>query len=596
MKLHWEYEFPVAREALWRYVADTDWVNRHANLPPIGVRMEPLPDGGVRRIASIHYGPILAAEWEERPTLWRAPVVFEVERRYTRGPLRLFANRTELVEVDRGTRIVVDVDLQASTVFTRPLLRFIAAQGKAGADKAFALAAKLAAKPVTATAQTAPMTTGASGGKRYFDGLRSKDLDPAVVDAMERLLDESDDRELVKIRPYEVAERYHLARKATLRAFLAAASEGLLNLRWDALCPSCRGTADSFDTLADLKSDMHCPSCNLSYGPQFDRSVEVTFNAKPLGRGGDVPLYCIASPQASEHVITQTLLAPGEVRTIELPFAVGSYDINAIGVDIVPFVAHADETSDAVSGTIDGRTVTFPHALSTGDVQIRLENALERETIVRIEMGRWPDTIATAAHVTALQEFRSMFSSEVLAPGLELSVESMAILFTDLIGSTAMYSRAGDAPAFRIVTDHFAILRPLIEEHDGTIVKTIGDAVMAVFSDPAKCLSAALEMDPAVRGITHDGVPLRLRVGFALGPSIAMRANDKIDYFGTTVNLAARLEAKADAGEVTLTHAAADRPDVAAVLRASGRTSASEMLQVKGFAQPIDVVRVMPDV
>jgi len=71
-----------------------------------------------------------------------------------------------------------------------------------------------------------------------------------------------------------------------------------------------------------------------------------------------------------------------------------------------------------------------------------------------------------------------------------------------------------------------------------------------------------------------------------------MRANDRIDYFGTTVNLAARLESLANAGEVTMARSDVQRADMAPLLAAFADRTADEMLHVKGFARPVDVVRL----
>jgi class 3 adenylate cyclase len=180
----------------------------------------------------------------------------------------------------------------------------------------------------------------------------------------------------------------------------------------------------------------------------------------------------------------------------------------------------------------------------------------------------------------------------VLAPGLQLGIETMAVLFTDLIGSTAMYAKTGDAGAFRIVNDHFDVVRDIVGRHEGAMVKTIGDAVMAVFVDPAKCFDAALELDESIRTISADGEPLRMRVGFHVGPCIAMRANDRIDYFGTTVNLAARLESLTLAGEITLAKEVAERPAIASRLAALGTRVSEETVHVKGITEDVAVVRV----
>ncbi|MBV8155695.1 MAG: adenylate/guanylate cyclase domain-containing protein, partial [Candidatus Eremiobacteraeota bacterium] len=324
----------------------------------------------------------------------------------------------------------------------------------------------------------------------------------------------------------------------------------------------------------------------------FDRSVEVTFNARPLGRGGEEGLFCLASPQRSAHVYAQSVLPAGTSEEVLLALRAGVYDVNAVGVAVAPFVASANNTLRRAVAQITDGSVDVPDAVGTGELQLLVENRLDRDAIVRIEDGRWPDTLVTAAEVTAMQEFRDLFSSEVLAPGLELGIESLAILFTDLVGSTALYSRAGDAPAFRIVTNHFDAIRDVVARYEGTIVKTIGDAVMAVFVDPVRCFDAALELDACVTTIESDGMPLRLRVGFHSGPCIAMRANDRIDYFGTNVNLAARLQSVAEAGQVTMGSSDAALPAIAARIAAVRATIEKETLDVKGFSNAVDVVRV----
>ena len=93
----------------------------------------------------------------------------------------------------------------------------------------------------------------------------------------------------------------------------------------------------------------------------------------------------------------------------------------------------------------------------------------------------WPDDAATAARVSALQDFRDLFSSEVLSPEEGFEVRYLTVMFTDLRSSTAMYRERGDAPAYALVRDHFQVLRDAIAKHHGAVVKTIGDAVMAVF-------------------------------------------------------------------------------------------------------------------
>jgi class 3 adenylate cyclase len=584
LRAEWSWDLNAPRERLWRYLADTDWVNEHAGLPRIEARYEPQPEGGSRRYASLKQGPF-TIEWEERPTIWRVPEYFAVERLYVRGPLKRFFTSTTLAELspDR-THVVVTVDLEAASLLTEGLLPIVAATGKRGANRAFRLAERLAA-----AAEIVPNANDLGA----FAVLPPAGIAPEVAAAIAGFVDGAEDRDLVRMRPYELADRWHQSRREVLRAFLAATRRGLFNLSWSVICPGCRGPSPGMESLETLEGGYHCPSCNVAFDAVFDRSVEVTFDAKPLGRGADAGLFCIASPQRSPHVFGQFSIAAGEAQDFEVALEPGTYDVHAMGTGVAPFVAARDEAEGDLEVSLHALTgIDSTHAVRSGSVRGRIENDLDGGVIVRIEDGRWPDTIATAAQVTALQEFRDLFSSQVLAPGLQLSVETMAVLFTDLIGSTAMYARTGDAGAFRIVNDHFGVVRDIVARYEGAIVKTIGDAVMAVFVDPAKCFDAALELDESIRTISADGEPLRMRVGFHVGPCIAMRANDRIDYFGTTVNLAARLESLARAGEITLAKEVALRPAIATRLGAAGERVTEETARVKGIADDVTVIRI----
>ena len=95
----------------------------------------------------------------------------------------------------------------------------------------------------------------------------------------------------------------------------------------------------------------------------------------------------------------------------------------------------------------------------------------------------------------ARQTFRRLFRSERVDEREGLGIRHVTFLFTDLKGSTALYERLGDLNAYALVREHFALLELAAQQHSGAIVKTIGDAVMAVFSRPVLALRA-LERAP----------------------------------------------------------------------------------------------------
>lgn len=192
-----------------------------------------------------------------------------------------------------------------------------------------------------------------------------------------------------------------------------------------------------------------------------------------------------------------------------------------------------------------------------GAVSLILE-AARRARITLTRHGHEQDRVV-ASTLATLPVFRRELSHQVLAPELRISTRSVSLLFTDLSGSTAMYEELGDARAFAVVRDHFALLRRVVEAHQGVVVKTIGDAVMAAFDAPVQAVEAGLEMSEAMDawtatlGLAH---PPRLRIGVHTGPALMVHTEASgLDSFGRTVNLAARTEGVAGPGELALTEA-----------------------------------------
>ena len=172
-----------------------------------------------------------------------------------------------------------------------------------------------------------------------------------------------------------------------------------------------------------------------------------------------------------------------------------------------------------------------------------------------------------------------------------LSIKDITFLFTDLKGSTAMYEQIGDAKAYFLVHQHFDALRRVIRERNGAIVKTIGDAVMAVFDNPVEATSAALEMIDALNEFNRTiSQELILKVGIHRGHSMAVTVNERIDYFGQTVNIAARVQALADANEVYLTAEVYNSPGVRDALKAH-QVVPDEVL-VKGVIEKLQVYKI----
>jgi Adenylate cyclase, family 3 (some proteins contain HAMP domain) len=158
-----------------------------------------------------------------------------------------------------------------------------------------------------------------------------------------------------------------------------------------------------------------------------------------------------------------------------------------------------------------------------------------------------------------------------------------------------MYHAHGDAVSFRLVHEHFAVLDNVLEQWSGARVKTIGDALMAVFVDPADAVSAAIAMQldfaAWAAGLDLDAPP-GLKIGLHFGPAMAVHTDQAgLDYFGGTVNLAARCEGEASRGDVIWTEAIADAPGVAARVAAWGGAVSPFEAAVKGLPEPVRLFR-----
>jgi class 3 adenylate cyclase len=187
--------------------------------------------------------------------------------------------------------------------------------------------------------------------------------------------------------------------------------------------------------------------------------------------------------------------------------------------------------------------------------------------------------------------FRRLFRTQLVDEREGLTVHDLTYLFSDLQGSTRLYDVVGDVNAYFLVRQHFEILNKVVEARSGIVVKTIGDAIMAAFEDPANAVAAAIDMIADMESFNRNiPQPLRLKIGIHRGRSIAVTLNDRIDYFGQDVNIAARLQGKADANEVWISREVRDAPGVHAILEA--HDVSPDAVHVKGVSEKLDVYRV----
>ncbi len=197
-----------------------------------------------------------------------------------------------------------------------------------------------------------------------------------------------------------------------------------------------------------------------------------------------------------------------------------------------------------------------------------------------------------------LPTFRELLAHEVLAEGRSLGVKQLAVFFSDLRGSTAFYQRYGDARAYHWVCEHFKVLFDAAARHNGTAVKTIGDGVMGVFGDPLEALHAigdaltGLGRLNARAGLKGDDA-LKLKVGLHAGPCLVVTLNGRLDYFGKTVNIAARLSELAEGNDVIVSHAILKDANACALFEDLGEVRPLTA-RLRGLPEDFELHRLIP--
>lgn len=453
--------------------------------------------------------------------------------------------------------------------------------------------------------------------------------DPKVAEAIARLIESGADHELNRINVLDFSARNGLDEEKTISGFLNASRLGLFDLTWNVLCPGCGGVLDAHDTLKSLKhEDYHCGLCACGYEASVDEQVEVAFTVSPRIRRiaahdpGTLPLWDYfkqifwssgidlnegSFASLSEEVVLDAMELPAHEK------AVMSLQLPPQFIIVFEPVTHAAQFIDVQGEPTKERqhlALTYSKAHPpTGTMTLRpgpLRLSLDNQTDLRVLpsvfiaadalhhlIGRRKPFL-TAKRMLTNQTFRDIFKADNLNIDQRLKITSLTFLFTDLKGSTALYERVGDLVAFDLVRAHFHALVDIIASEKGAVVKTIGDAVMATFVRPEHALSAGLRMRAAMDALNEQRgtKDLVVKIGIHEGPCLAVMLNERQDYFGQTVNIAARVQGLATSQAIHITGPVIDAPGVTAILDRAEITPIEKHAALRGIADKMLVYEI----
>jgi class 3 adenylate cyclase len=453
--------------------------------------------------------------------------------------------------------------------------------------------------------------------------------DPAVAHEIHRLVEQGKDHELNRINAIDFSRRHGFDEERVISTFLHSARLGLFDLGWNVLCPGCGGVLGAHSTLKALKpDDYHCALCACGYKPSVDDQVEVSFTVNPRLRriaahdpdtlplwefykqmywssGVDFTEESVAT-LANEVTLDTRELPPSETTTVSLK-------LPQEFIIVFEPVTHA-----ALFIDVQGEPVTEPQELSIsytsepsptqttnlrpGPLNLTLKNLagvrvlpsvfIAAEALHHLIGKRKP--FLTAKRMLSNQTFRDVFKADNLNIDQRLQITSLTFLFTDLKGSTALYERVGDLAAFDLVRAHFHALLEIIAAQKGAVVKTIGDAVMATFVRPEDALLAGLKMRAAMEELNskRSSEDLVLKIGIHEGPCLAVMLNERQDYFGRTVNIAARVQSLSLAQEIHITGPVLDAPAVVDILERWSIKPIQKHAALRGIADKMVVYEI----
>ncbi len=575
-------------EAVWELVSDTNRLNRYiglfpVNFSPFTTRTQQL----IRKAKGKAFG-LIEVEWDENVFEWVRESFYTVERNYTKGP------------VERAIwKVAVDkVSDQETSLMLTGLFEYRSFLGKIALNKAvipqllttFAYvedAALTAEKQLTEREQKA-IQVDERVLQDAENHLNELSIEPRLVNALVHTIRTESDEAVTSIQPYRWAFDHGFTKQQAVRLFLFASEAGVLDYEWSLMCPNCRVAKDHVSVLEDVKKNVHCDLCGVDFELDFENYVEMTFQVNAAIRKTNKETFCINGPTTSPHTIGQFRVPPQKTTRISWNCIEKGMQIRVVKHNFkVPFTYQRNIESSEIHIQQNGIAEAF--VMQSPDISI--VNDSDEEYILAFEETNWDEFALTAREVTSLQLFRDLLPAEVLAPGMQIGVGKLTILFTDLKDSTQLYERVGDASAYSDVQKHFTSLGSIIRAHDGTIVKTIGDSIMAAFSSNRHALEAAFEIQSSVTTLNDIlNSPVTIKVGLHEGPVIAVNANGVLDYFGRTVNMAARVQQQSTGGDIVLNKNLFDE-----MLIEKDTVEVKEFTtQLHGMASQIQLVRLNP--
>lgn len=585
---HWQFNLSAYIADVWPYISDTNLLFRKLGATP--VQQTSLSRNAQKGHLELSHNLLKShVAWSEEPFEWEMPYRFGLKRHYKLGMLKSLSINTEMIPTDEGTRVSIQISLRpVRKLLSYPIRWYVEYILK------MRLANYLAHIDESLSKGLRPYEQSTS--KKLVRGAdaKLKELEKKLIKVSKRkrianrlidLIRLAEDEELARIHPYSLAEYWGEKKYSVLNVFLHAAKLDLLDFSWDVCCPHCKSPKHNFRKMRNTRVHLYCEDCENDYTMDFNRNMHLVFRPHPLIRKISDKKYCLGGPGSKPHRVMQQSLGIGEEHYPQIKLDEGTYLFRTHNHEGHLVFHVREDGADNVNlfitdEDLDGQEITISRKPN-----LIISNRSSKEMVCFLDKSNWKSEAIYASEVSSSVDFTTFFSKETLKETSKVKASGVTMLFTDLMNSTELYVQEGDESAIGRVMGHFKIIQQIVAEERGGIVKTIGDSVMAVFWEPVSALKAVHRIQQIFTTSSSMGDAFKIKAGVHFGDCTAVNLNGRIDYFGTTVNIASRLVDVASEKEIMVSEAVFNHPDVQLYLEKNSDTFfvKESLKELKGF-------------
>jgi adenylate cyclase len=567
----WDFESSSSRMQLWQLISDTDLLYRFIGQLPIRtVTLSRTSDGRSRK--ALGYDSLYRPDiWKEEPCEWEAPRFLKIRRRYVRGYLKCLEINVNLYETDSGCRVTIRFSGRANGLSGYMLAGKTFNSGlRNRLKKAISeFDASISEGRLPAACREPKLLLQFNGLQNQTAGLAAKTGETEISQMLIDAVQYGDESSLLPLSPVKLAALWKIPLHRVLNVMFHAAKLGILNFSWDISCPECSSQLQNCDSLNDITDPLYCSCCEKEVQPDFLNTIRIRFEPHPVARRTAGRQYCTGNPARLPHRLVNSVLSPGQSQKLPSVQKEGSYRIYSRELEISSNVTISSDGDE--NGNLDlvckGQPDRCQSLVPGGEITIT--NHSNKPITVTFEDMSLEDHYVSASEISSLPEFRNLFPTELIRDKKNIAAIKLTVLFTDLFNSSDIYNTNGDETAVSLVMEHFDVMQQVIEEERGSIVKTIGDSVMAVFPRPVYAVRAFHKAQEIFRGGNGAGNnrSILLKGGVHTGDCVAVTLNNRIDYFGNTVNIASRLVDFARGDEIVISGEVYNCPDLKTFLQ-----------------------------